>query len=70
MKSKSDLIRRSLLKSAALGGGATMIIGPQVTLAGEEIPEPPNEEMRPLSDFEEVLKRCGSEFGDITESNG
>jgi hypothetical protein len=69
MKPKNALTRRSLLKTAAFGGGATMIIGPQVTLAGEDPPASVERETRPLSDFEEVLRRCGSEFGDVTDAS-
>ena len=69
MKTNKDISRRKLLQSAALGGGATLIIGPQISLAGDEKPDPVREEPRSLSDFEEVLKRCGSEFGGLTEAS-
>jgi hypothetical protein len=68
MKSKTEQSRRNLLKSAAFAGGAVMVIGPQLTVAGEKKTKPPELEDRPLSDFEEVLRRCGSEFGDVVDA--
>ncbi len=65
MKSKNKLSRRKLLQSAALGGGAAMVAGLQPALAGDKASEQLQEQTRPLNEFEEVLKRCGSEFGDV-----
>ncbi len=68
MNSQNKLSRRKLLQSAALGGGAAMVTGVQLALAGEKASEQVHEQTRPLNEFEEVLKRCGSEFGSVKDA--
>ncbi len=67
MNSQNRLSRRKLLQSAAVGGGAVMVSGLQLALAGDKATEQPQEQTRtrPLNKFEEVLKRCGSELGNV-----
>lgn len=69
MSSQNKLSRRKLLQSAAVGGGAIMTTGPKLALAGTGATGRVQEKKRPLNEFEEVLARCGSEFGDITETS-
>lgn len=68
MNSQNKLSRRKLLQSAAVGGGAVMVTGLQLALAGDKATEQVQEQTRPLNEFEEVLKRCGSEFGDVKDA--
>ena len=67
MNSQDKLSRRKLLKSAAIGGGAVMVSGFQLALAGDRPAEPAQGQKRSLTEFEEVLTRCGSEFGDVKD---
>ena len=69
MSSQNKLSRRKLLQSAAVGGGAIMATGPQLALSDAGTSGEARKKKRPLNEFEEVLARCGSEFGDITETS-
>lgn len=68
MNSQNKISRRKLLQSAAVGGGAVMVTGLQLALAGDKATEQVQKQTRPLNEFEEVLKRCGSEFGDVKDA--
>ncbi len=65
MNSQNKLSRRKLLQSAAVSGGAVMMTGFQLALAGDKTTEQVREPTGPLNEFEEVLKRCGSELGEV-----
>jgi peptide subunit release factor 1 (eRF1) len=62
----TEISRRKFLKSTASGGAALVVANTisldSVAAESTEIPEP-------NSPFEEVLSRCGSEFGDVRECN-
>ena len=62
----SDISRRKFLKSAA-GGSATLVIASGISLESAATENPANPDTN--SPFEEVLSRCGSEFGDVRECN-
>ena len=65
MNLKNKISRRKLLQSTAVGGGTVMVTGFQLALAGDKLTEQLREPTGPLNEFEEVLKRCGSELGEV-----
>ena len=69
MSSQNKLSRRKLLQSAAVGGGAVIMTGPQLANADGAAPGEVQIKKRPLNEFEEVLERCGSEFGDVSATS-
>jgi hypothetical protein len=69
MSSQDKLSRRKLLQSAAVGSGAIMAAGPQLALADAGTTGEVQKKKRPPNEFDEVLARCGSEFGNVTETS-
>ncbi len=61
----ADISRRNFLKSAT-GGGAVLVAATTLPIKGNARG---NETRKSNNPFEEILNRCGSEFGDIRESN-